>query len=126
MAIEDGAVVGKLLGLLQTRCLKPNNQSISPLSKKYLIVAILELYESNRKARTTRNVRGAVINRQIFHIQDGLLQKIRDAVLGYTGVTRKSDWTWLSSFRQRQTLGFDVLHACEKDFEDWRSSMYDV
>ncbi|KAJ5893406.1 hypothetical protein N7495_005097, partial [Penicillium taxi] len=127
MAVEDGAVVGKLLGLLQTHYLNStkfgNDQSLSRLSTQYLIAGVLALYEKNRKSRTTRNVRGAVMNRKLFHMQDGILQKIRDFVLGYTGVTRKSDWTWFSSFRQRQTLGLDVLQDCEKAFEEWKLSI---
>ncbi|KAJ5379941.1 Monooxygenase FAD-binding, partial [Penicillium cataractarum] len=127
MAVEDGAVIGKLLGSLQTQILKPNSSDEQPLSTRFstqeLTTEVLALYEKNRKARTTRNVQGAVKNRKLFHIQDGILQKIRDFVLGYAGVTRKSDWTWLSSFRQGQTLGLDVLEDCGKAFEDWELSI---
>lgn len=128
MAVEDGAVIGKLLGSLQTYILtsggRENERDLSSrASVHYLTGEILKLYERNRKARTTRNVQGAVTNRKLFHMQDGILQKIRDFVLGYAGVTRKSDWTWLSSFRQDQTLGLDVLEDCAKVFEDWRSAL---
>ncbi|KAJ5295681.1 hypothetical protein N7508_010502 [Penicillium antarcticum] len=112
MAVEDGAVIGNLLGSLQDRNFS-NDLSV--------VTSILNLYEVVRKARTTRNVRGAVMNRQLFHIDDGLLQVIRDFALGYAGVTRKSDWTWFSSFRQRQTLGNDVLDECGKAFQDWEA-----
>ncbi|KAJ5645810.1 hypothetical protein N7490_002182 [Penicillium lividum] len=128
MAVEDGAVIGKLLGSLQRYYLEPsksgNDPSISTRSSAQdLTAAVLKLYEKNRKARTTRSVRGAVMNRKLFHMEDGILQKIRDFVLGGAGVTRKSDWTWLSSFRQRQTLGLDVLQDCGKTFEEWRLSV---
>ncbi|KAJ5137138.1 hypothetical protein N7448_005692 [Penicillium atrosanguineum] len=113
MAVEDGAVIGKLLGSLQ-------NQNSGNDSS--LVASVLNLYEQIRKAQTTRNVRGAVMNRKLFHIDDGILQIIRDFALGYAGVTRKSDWTWYSSFRQRQTLGVDVLDNCEKAFEAWEVS----
>lgn len=128
MAVEDGAIIGKLLGSLQTYILASSSSNNEPslssrASAQYLTAEVLALYERNRKARTTRNVQGAVMNRKLFHMQDGILQKIRDFVLGYAGVTRKSDWTWLSSFRQGQTLGLDVLEDCEKAFEDWKSSL---
>lgn len=127
MAVEDGAVIGKLLGSLQTQILAPSSSDEQPLSTRFstqeLTAEVLALYETNRKARTTRNVQGAVKNRKLFHIQDGILQIIRDFVLGYAGVTRKSDWTWFSSLRQSQTLGLDVLEDCEKTFEDWKLSI---
>lgn len=124
MAVEDGAVIGKLLGLLRAHYLNPTNSGSDPSistrsSAQDLTAAVLTLYEKCRKARTARNVQGAIMNRKLFHIADGLLQMIRDFVLGYAGVTRKSDWTWLSSFRQGQTLGLDVLEDCEKVFEEW-------
>ena len=110
MAVEDGAVIGKLLGSLQDR--KSSNDSSC-------VASVLSLYEQIRKAQTTRNVRGAIMNRQLFHIDDGILQIIRDFALSYAGVTRKTDWTWFSSFRQRKTLGKDVLDDCEKAFQAW-------
>jgi salicylate hydroxylase len=127
MAVEDGAFIGKLLGSLQTYILTLSGREnkIAPSSRasvQYLTGEVLKVYERTRKTRTTRNVQGAIMNRKLFHMQDGILQKIRDFVLGYAGVTRKSDWTWLSSFRQGQTLGLD--EDCAKVFEDWRSSLY--
>lgn len=125
MAVEDGAVIGKLLGLLRAHYLDPQNFGSDPSistrsSAQDLTAAVLTLYEKCRKARTSRNVQGAIMNRKLFHISDGVLQMIRDFLLGYAGVTQKSDWTWLSSFRQGQTLGLDVLADCEKVFEEWR------
>lgn len=128
MAVEDGAVIGKLLGLLQVHYLDPRNSGSDPSistrsSAQDLTAAVLTLYEKCRKARTARNVQGAIMNRKLFHIPDGFLQMIRDFLLGYAGVTRKSDWTWLSSFRQGQTLGLDVLEDCQKAFEEWRLTL---
>ncbi|OQE44982.1 hypothetical protein PENCOP_c002G02466 [Penicillium coprophilum] len=128
MAVEDGAVIGKLLGLLQAHHLEPkysgNDPSISTRSSAQdLTAAVLTLYEECRKARTTRNVQGAIMNRKIFHLPDGLLQTVRDYILGYAGFTRKSDWTWVFSFRQGQTLGLDVIKDCERVFEEWRLTL---
>ncbi|KAJ5807396.1 hypothetical protein N7447_010852 [Penicillium robsamsonii] len=128
MAVEDGAVIGKLLGLLQAHYLNPRNHGSDPSvsthsSAQDLTAAVLTLYEKCRKARTTRNVQGAIMNRKLFHISDGFLQMIRDFILGYAGVTPKSDWTWLFSFRQGQTLGLNVLEDCERVFEEWRLTL---
>lgn len=124
MAVEDGALIGKLLGLLQARYNKlEKNPSLSTNeSSQKNIISVLELYEQIRKKRTSRSVQGAIMNRKLFHMQDGLLRQIRDFFIRYSGVTRKSDWTWLSSFRQRQTLGHDVLEDSTKLFEAWAAS----
>lgn len=128
MAVEDGAVVGKLLGSLQAQILNSSSSGNEPSqstksSAQKLTAEVLALYEKNRKARTTRNVQGAIKNRQLFHMPDGILQNIRDFVLSYAGVTRKSDWTWVLSSRQSQVYSFDVLEDCGKDFEAWRLSI---
>ncbi|KAJ5541420.1 hypothetical protein N7494_006496 [Penicillium frequentans] len=124
MAVEDGALIGKLLGLLQARFTKlEKDPSLSTNeSTQNNIVSVLELYEHIRKKRTSRSVQGAIMNRKLFHMQDGLLRRIRDFLVRYAGVTRKSDWTWLSSFRQRQTLGHDVLEESTKLFEVWAAT----
>lgn len=128
MAVEDGAVIGKLLGSLQDQILKPSISGNEPSqstrsSAQKLTAEVLALYEENRKARTTRNVQGAVKNRQLFHMRDGILQRIRDYVLSYSGVTRISDWAWILSYRQSQVYSLDVLEDCGKAFEDWKLSI---
>jgi salicylate hydroxylase len=125
MAVEDGAVIGKLLGSLQTQIIRPDSSGNEPSqsSVQKLTAEVLALYEKNRKARTTQNVQGAVRNRGLYHMPDGILQRIRDFLLSYAGVTRKSDWTWITSFRQRQTICLDVLEDCGKAFEDWKLSI---
>ncbi|KAJ5924865.1 hypothetical protein N7466_009052 [Penicillium verhagenii] len=128
MAVEDGALIGKLLGLLQARYVRDENDpSLSTNeSTQADLASVLELYEQIRKKRTSRSVQGAIMNRKLFHMPDGLLKRIRDFLLRYAGVTRKSDWTWLSSFRQRQTLGYDVLQDSTKVFEAWAASHFSV
>ncbi|KAL5000603.1 hypothetical protein BDV10DRAFT_183373 [Aspergillus recurvatus] len=116
MAVEDGFAIGKLLGLLQahldTLAEEPRNS----------IPKLLEIYEGIRKARATRTVHAAINNRKIFHIADGIVQSTRDFVLGYAGVTRKSDWTWLFSGRMRRMLVHDLEGECERGFEKFVSS----
>ncbi|PYH49798.1 putative salicylate hydroxylase [Aspergillus saccharolyticus JOP 1030-1] len=118
MAVEDGAVIGRLLGLLQAHLTKSRSEG-RELSTSDSIASILKLYENLRKARTTRNVRAARMNRSVFHLPDGILQMIRDFFLGFMGVTRESDWTGFLSWRMRQTMGLDVIRDCERAFEEW-------
>ncbi|PYH85593.1 FAD/NAD(P)-binding domain-containing protein [Aspergillus uvarum CBS 121591] len=118
MAVEDGAVIGRLLGLLQSHLLQSESQG-KGVSTADSIASILKLYEQVRKGRTTRNVRAARINRFLLHIADGIVQMLRDFLLRYMGVTRESDWSWLFSFSMRQTLGLDVIRDCEAAFEEW-------
>ncbi|RAH46603.1 FAD/NAD(P)-binding domain-containing protein [Aspergillus brunneoviolaceus CBS 621.78] len=118
MAVEDGAVLGKLLGLLQSHLSQSRSEG-KEMSTADSIASILKLYEQLRKGRTTRNVRAARINRFLLHFADGIVQRLRDFFLAYMGVTRESDWSWLFSFSMRQTLGLDVIRDCEAAFENW-------
>lgn len=118
MAVEDGFAIGKLLGLLNTT----SETATGSEPQAQLIADILDVYEQIRKARTTRNVQAAARNRMIFHIPDGIVQAVRDFVLGYAGMTRKSDWTWLFSARMRSTLYHDLAGECETGFTECRIS----
>ncbi|KAH1498606.1 hypothetical protein KXW18_005215 [Aspergillus fumigatus] len=103
MAVEDGAVLGLLLHHVAS---SPDYRSKIPQA--------LKLYEDVRKPRTARNVQGAIRNRGGFHLEDGLLQRLRDLVLSWSGLTRGTDWIGLMSSRQRAVLGFDVLQEVEQ------------
>jgi salicylate hydroxylase len=59
MAVEDGLVLGLLLGRLQ------NSDKIPDARRHDYIHAILCLFESLRKKRTTMNVQGAIANRKL-------------------------------------------------------------
>lgn len=65
-AIEDGAVLGTLLGRLE----RPDQ-----------VPDVLHLYEQLRKSRTTRIVKGSSALRYIFHMPDGDRQQDRDRQL---------------------------------------------
>ncbi|KAL4874567.1 hypothetical protein BJY04DRAFT_211989 [Aspergillus karnatakaensis] len=123
MAVEDGFAIGKLLDLLDTYFPENNFDSEASSSHhtfSHHIPAILTLYENIRKARTTRNVQAAIRNRRVFHTADGFLQIIRDFILGYMGVTRKSDWTTLLSARMRGMFCHDLAGECERAFEEFK------
>ncbi|KAL3478497.1 hypothetical protein BJX99DRAFT_245468 [Aspergillus californicus] len=123
MAVEDGLALGKLLGLLHDHFSEDSNteDSASP-SAREAIADILNLYENLRKARTTRNVQGAIRNRGIFHIGDGIIQIIRDFILSHAGVARTSDWTFFFSARMRQTLYHDLVGDCARAFAEYKRS----
>ncbi|KAL2847495.1 hypothetical protein BJY01DRAFT_212447 [Aspergillus pseudoustus] len=127
MAVEDGFAIGKLLGLTQKNFLESHAGDDPSMSTreaaKNTVPAVLEIYERIRKARTTRGVRAAMMNRKVFHIPDGIIQRIRDFIVSYAGVTRRSDWTWLFSWRMRQVLYHDLAGNCERAFEAYRRSL---
>ena len=80
MAVEDGAILGELFHLLETATSDP-----SPDIHLH-IPALLHLYETLRKSRTTLNGQGAMANPKLFHMSDGREQKARDRAL------RSTDW----------------------------------
>ncbi|RPB05306.1 FAD/NAD(P)-binding domain-containing protein [Choiromyces venosus 120613-1] len=66
IAVEDGGVLGALLGKLEDRSQLP---------------AVLKMYEGLRKNRTTSIVLGSTDQRDVFHMEDGEEQKRRDEVM---------------------------------------------
>jgi salicylate hydroxylase len=110
MAVEDGAVLGKLLGLLSKSIPASGVSEYTPL--------LLKLYESLRKLRTTVNVKGAVANRHWNHLPDGPAQRERDSCMAGKGA---SEWNMLSSEYQMAMLGFDAVVDAENAFGAWWS-----
>ncbi|KAL2822451.1 hypothetical protein BJX63DRAFT_417549 [Aspergillus granulosus] len=127
MAVEDGFAIGQLFGLMNKILLETHTTDDQFLSAQEApqgtVHAVLKIYERVRKARTTRSVRMAMMNRRIFHIPDGVIRVIRDFVLSYVGMTRRSDWTWFFSWRMRQTLYHDLAGECERAFEEYKRSL---
>src|ERR1700759_4986411 len=70
MAVEDGAVLGRLLG----------HFSRSGCSKSSL-PALMQLYQQVRKERAQTTVRTGNSNRVLFHMVDGKDQQARDELL---------------------------------------------
>jgi salicylate hydroxylase len=107
MAVEDGAVIGFLLGRLQS-----NPALWSEESGKDAITTTLKLYEKLRKQRTTVNVLGAVQARVFYHLPDGSEQLERDRLLSELPESRwesRSKWNWGDAEYQQALLGFDTL-----------------
>jgi len=104
MAIEDGYCLGRLLSLCQTSSQLPD---------------ILTIYESIRKARTTRIVKESSLNQQIFHMRDGPKQEERNRQLleyqdePFEGFPNK----WRDPVFQEWLWGYD----CDVEVENaWR------
>ncbi|KAH0430705.1 hypothetical protein CcaCcLH18_07620 [Colletotrichum camelliae] len=103
MASEDGAVLGKLLGLLHK----------SKLPDKQYIPEVLKLYESLRKSRTTTNVQGAVSNRSTYHLPDGPEQQWRDACLAAADVYLvQTEFKIADEGYKLDMLGSDSVREC--------------
>lgn len=116
MAVEDGAVLGILLGKLDRRSL------LQTCHRQKSISSLLLLYESLRKHRTTLNVLGAVQNQEFYHLPDGGVQVERDELLGKLESRENCRWNWGDSGYPKELLGFDVIADTEKRFEMWVGS----
>lgn len=110
MAVEDGATLGRLLGLLDLHQ-KALGSSLDNTRE------ILKLYETLRKSRTTMNVRGAAENRFWYHLSDGPMQERRDRALA--GTSDDTDWCWVKETYSRELLGFDAVEDAEQAFYAW-------
>lgn len=116
MAVEDGAVLGVLLGRLQ------EHLSCSTHNKPTQVASLLKLFERLRKQRTEINVSGAVEKQDFYHLPDGDRQIERDQLLANLP---KSDfqadckWTWGDKSHNDELLGFDVIRGAEDGFASW-------
>lgn len=117
MAIEDGAVLGHLLGSL----VEDNKQSTELAHGQ--VNSLLQVYEKLRKLRTTTNVKGAEANRYMFHLEDGDEQRRRDAELKSHDWIRPSRWRWADGAAQDELLGHDVIAESEREYNAWRSGI---
>jgi salicylate hydroxylase len=116
MAVEDGAVLGYLLGKAnrQFAYSAGNEQSFD------YIKSVLRLYEKLRKARTTVNTKGAVANRTMYHLPDGTEQQQRDEELrDFDYINGCSDIKWADSVYQQDMLGFDAVEDAKRAFTLW-------
>lgn len=117
MAIEDGAVLGHLLGSLV------EDYKQSPELAHGQVHLLLHVYEKLRKLRTTTKVKGAQANRYMFHLEDGDEQRRRDAELKSHDWIRPSRWGWADGTAQDELLGHDVIAESEREYNAWRSGI---
>jgi salicylate hydroxylase len=119
MAVEDGAVIGLLLGSLQEKGLSTDaNKRSSQLANMF------ELYEVLRKTRTETIVQGSAATRDFYHLSDGPEQEQRDKELAQLPESEwkaRSNYHWGDAAYQKRMLGFDVLADAKQEFETWYS-----
>ena len=109
MAVEDGATLGRLLGLA-ARSSAPSQPPIP---------AVLGLFESLRKRRTTLNVAGAKENRVLYHLKTEAELRERDAALAHLDWDKAENdfsWLWGDMSYMRYLNGFDTLQEAEHAF----------
>ncbi|KAH7161940.1 hypothetical protein B0J13DRAFT_632650 [Dactylonectria estremocensis] len=115
MAAEDGAVLGKLLGLLKRSGLCASRGTA-------FMSEVLKIYEGLRKARTTLNVQGAKSNQRAYHTPDGPLQEARDAwLLSSKNGPEASGLTFANWDYMRAMLGSDPVAESVQAFKDWET-----
>jgi salicylate hydroxylase len=115
MAVEDGVILGHLLGRLAG-----NGSDSTTKTTKLDVSDALELFERLRKHRTTVNVQGAVSNRKLFHMEDGAEQEQRDEVMRSTDwITQKTtDFRWNDLDYQMDMLGFGCIADADSAFDE--------
>ena len=114
MAVEDGVILGRLLGRFAS-----NMAGSTTEATRVDVSATLKLFEQLRKHRTTVNVLGAVNNRKLFHMEDGVEQEERDEILRSTNWTTQTatDFAWNDLDYQTDMLGFDFIADADKAFD---------
>ncbi|KAF2011971.1 FAD/NAD(P)-binding domain-containing protein [Aaosphaeria arxii CBS 175.79] len=121
MAVEDGAVLGVLLGKLKSAPDSTGARLHSSGDSTDSVTSMLKIYEDQRKQRTTLNVQGALRNRWFYHMVDGEEQQNRDrflrAVTDWEAV--KSPYTWADAQYNRDLLGYDSIAPAEHAFDSW-------
>ena len=111
MAVEDGATLGRLLGLF--------SRHEHPTSA---LPSLLELYQKVRKERAATTVKTADGHRRLYHMPDGSEQEERDrlyATHDWWGEDKTFPWTYGDMSYGHQLYGFDTLGAADDAFEDW-------
>lgn len=116
MAVEDGAVLGRLLGRLQNYEMHDGSR----LNMKDLAPELLVLFEKLRKSRTAVNVKGATQMRTFYHLPDGPLQEERDNLLQDLDLLSSAcKWNWGDAEYQRALMGFDSVADAAEQFDRW-------
>lgn len=112
MALEDGAVLGKLLG-------RVNQLPPSIRKQKDTVERALHMFEALRKERTSIIVRGSKDNQVWYHLVDGEAQQQRDqAMEAYSRGQEWPRWSKLSKAYDKSLFDFDAVKQCEEAFDD--------
>lgn len=115
MAVEDGAVLGRLL----TRFAEHHIPNTS-------IPVLLELYQDVRKKRAETTVQTANRNRVLYHMEDGPQQEERDRIFAehdWWDEERSFPWVFADLPYLHELFGFDALQSAEDAFSAWVKAM---
>jgi salicylate hydroxylase len=116
MALEDGVVLGTLLGSLR------ESTQVSPEQRGSYIPQMLELYESQRKKHTTLNQQGAISNRTWYQAKDGPEMIHRNDVFRSADGYGSCEWKGDDFEYQKELLGFDAAKVSSEAFNSWERS----
>ena len=119
MAIEDGAVLGVLLGAL-------SRSTVSNRGPK--IPSVLKCYQTLRKSRAELQVKGAIDMRHMLEMKDGPEQVRRNEELSIADLDDINDdcpWIWANLRYQKTLLGFDAIEDAKRQFEGWSAAILD-
>lgn len=98
IAVEDAAALAAVLARLTTR---------ADLSRA------LSVLETVRRVRAEGMQQASLLNGRIWHLDDGLLQRARDAAMADRGVASNAN-QWSDATCQRWTYGYDAVDEVEK------------
>ena len=98
-AVEDGAVIGSLFSRITSKSQLPD---------------VLAIFESLRKPRTTRVVKGSTALRDIFHMHDGPRQQERDRQLLEEEPFEGYPNRWADPVFQPWLFGYDAEAEVER------------
>lgn len=108
-AVEDGAVLGALF---------------SKITHKSQLPDLLLIYETLRKPRTTRVVKGSTDLRDIFHMHDGDRQKERDRQLTQHDPFEGFPNRWADPVFQEFLFGYDADKEVDHAWERYQSGIF--
>jgi len=122
MAVEDGAVLGVLLGQW-AKSTAVRDKSPSRLHD------VLQLYESIRKKLTTLQYEGAVQTWKLFQIESSPERKARDRELkniDWEAEDNGCTWSYGNTKYQKTLVGFDCVLDARDKFKIWEGKFKDV
>jgi salicylate hydroxylase len=111
-AVEDGAVLGGLLGKVTAK----DKDNLRPL---------LDSYERLRKARTTAVVKGSTALQNVFHMADGEAQQERDRVLLEDKPSEGFPNRWRDPVFQKFLFAYDGFKEAEREWDSVLRRQYE-
>ena len=104
MAIEDGAVLGKLFEKLESKSQIPD---------------LVEMYEGIRKPRTTAVIKGSMDMCDILNLPDGKRQQERDQLMASPKPPKGNPNRWADPVFQRFLFDYDAGKEVDMAWEEY-------